>query len=109
MSSEQIYQNKALARLKQPEKSGQLFSITSGVGWLALAAVAISIFSILVWSIFGIMADKVSGYGIPLENNGVANIAPVSSGRIFSMNVKIGDHVSKGDVVAVIDQSELQQ
>ena len=109
MSSEQIYQNKALARLKQPEKSGQLFSITSGVGWLALAAVAISLFSLLVWAIFGIMADKVSGYGILLENNGVTNIAPVSSGRILSMNVKIGDHVSKGDVIAVIDQSELQQ
>ena len=109
MSSEQIYQAKALARMKQPEKSGQLFSITSGLGWLALAAVAISIFSILVWAIFGVMADKVSGYGILLENNGIANITPISSGRILSMNVKIGDHVSKDDVVAVLDQSELEQ
>lgn len=109
MSSGQIYQDKALARMKKPEKSGQLFSITSGIGWLALAAVAISIFSILVWAVFGVMADKVSGYGILLENNGVANIAPISSGRVLSMNVKIGDHVSKDDVVAVLDQSELEQ
>ncbi|MBQ7516297.1 MAG: efflux RND transporter periplasmic adaptor subunit [Schwartzia sp.] len=109
MSSSQIFQKKALEKLKQPEKAGTVFVITTSTGWIALAAVAIMLFSIVVWSVFGVMADKVTGYGILLDDNGVANIAPTSGGRVIEMNKEAGERVAKGDVVAVIEQSELEQ
>ena len=109
MSSSQIFQQKALDKLKQPEKAGAIFSITSSTGWIALAAVGISLFSILVWAFFGVMAEQVTGYGIIVDDSGVVNIAPISGGRVLEMKCKVGEPVSKGDVVAVIEQTQLEQ
>ena len=58
MSSSQIFQQKALDKLKRPEKAGTVFSITNSTGWIALAAVGISLFSVLVWAFFGVMAEQ---------------------------------------------------
>lgn len=109
MADNKIFSQKALERLKRPQLEGQVFAVTSPTAWIALAAVAISIFSVILWSIFGIMADKVTGYGIILNEDGATNISPTSSGRIVEMKFSVGQHVSKGDVVALIDQASLEQ
>ncbi len=109
MNSSQIYNPKALDKLKHAEKAGAVFSITTSTGWIALAAVGISVFSILVWAFFGVMADQVTGYGIISNDSGVATIAPSSSGRILEMRRKPGEKVEKGDVVAIIEQTQLEQ
>lgn len=109
MSSSQIFQQKALDKLKRPEKAGAIFSITTSTGWIALAAVGIALFSVLVWAFFGVMAEQVTGYGVITDDSGVTNIAPISGGRILEMRYKIGDVVKKGDVVAVIEQTQLEQ
>ena len=109
MSSSQIFQQKALDKLKRPEKAGAIFSITSSTGWIALAAVGISLFSILVWAFFGVMAEQVTGYGIIVDDSGVTNISPVSGGRILEMKCRVGEAVAKGEVVAIIEQTELEQ
>ena len=109
MSSSQIFQQKALDKLKRPEKAGAIFSITTSTGWIALAAVGIALFSVLVWAFFGVMAEQVVGYGVITDDSGVTNISPISSGRIVEMRYKTGDVVKKGDVVAVIEQTQLEQ
>lgn len=109
MSSNQIFQQKALDKLNRPNKGGNIFSITTPTGWIALAAVGISLFSILVWAFFGIMAEQVTGYGILVDDSGVANISPISSGRIVEMRLRPGDEVAEGDVVALVEQSDLEQ
>ena len=109
MSSNQIFQQKALDKLKRPEKAGAVFSITNSTGWIALAAVGIALFSVLVWAFFGVMAEQVTGYGLITDDTGVTNISSIGSGRILEMNCKIGDVVKKGDVVAVIEQTQLEQ
>ena len=63
MSSNQIFQQKALDKLKRPEKAGAVFSITNSTGWIALAAVGIALFSVLVWAFFGVMAEQLSVTG----------------------------------------------
>lgn len=109
MADSKIFSQKALERLKRPQPGGQTFAVTSPTAWIALAAVIISIFSVILWSVFGIMADKVTGYGMILNKDGAANIVPTSGGQILQMNLRAGDKVSKGDVVAVIDQTSLEQ
>ena len=109
MSSSQIFQQKALDKLKQPEKAGAIFSITTSTGWIALAAVGISLFSVLVWAFFGVMAEQVVGYGIIVDDSGVVNIAPISGGRVLEMKCRVGETVAKGEVVAIIEQTELEQ
>ena len=109
MNSSQIFQQKALDKLKRPEKAGAIFSITTSTGWIALAAVGIALFSVLVWAFFGVMAEQVVGYGVITDDSGVTNISPISGGRIVEMRYKTGDVVKKGDVVAVIEQTQLEQ
>lgn len=109
MSSSQIFQQKALDKLKRPEKAGVIFSITTTTGWIALAAVGIALFSVLVWAFFGVMAEQVTGYGVIVDDSGVANISPISGGRILEMRGKVGEPVAKGDVVAIIEQTQLEQ
>lgn len=104
-----IFSQKALDCLNRPQVGGQAFAVTSPTAWIALAAVAIAIFSVILWSIFGIMADKVTGYGIILNEDGIANIAPTSGGQITEIKFRVGHRVSKGEVVAVIDQATLEQ
>lgn len=104
-----MFSQKALERLKRPEKSGQMFAITSPMAWIALVAILLSLFSIVLWSVFGIMADKVEGFGIIMNEGGVANIAPTSGGRILQMMARPGQHVTRGESVAIIDQGALKQ
>ena len=109
MNPNSMFSQKALEHLKKQNKSGQAFAITSPTAWIALAAVALSILSILLWSVFGIMADKVEGYGIILNENGAANIAPTSGGRILEMKAGKGQHIVAGESVAVMEQPDLKQ
>ncbi len=109
MNQNSMFSQKALEHLKKQSKSGELFAVTSPTAWIALAAVVLSVFSILLWSVFGVMADKVEGYGIILNEDGAASIAPTSSGRILEMKAEEGQYVSEGEAVAILEQSSLEQ
>lgn len=52
-----------------------MFRVVPSLGWVGLATVMIVIFSILIWSFFGIMADKVAGYGIILDKEGINSVS----------------------------------
>ena len=105
----QIYQQKALDKLKAPERMDRLFSVTKSIGWLALAAALLAVFSAVVWAVFGILADKVVGYGILLGPGGAAVIAPTSGGRVQEMYLRYGDVIRAGDIVAVIEQPGIER
>ncbi|MEG1556142.1 MAG: biotin/lipoyl-binding protein, partial [Bacteroidales bacterium] len=48
-------------------------------------------------------------YTAIVEANAVNNIAPITGGRIDKIYVEVGDHVSKGQVVAQMDENSLKQ
>ena len=50
-----------------------------------------------------------SVYSSTVQANIVNNIAPQTSGRIVSINVEIGDFVSKGQVLAEMEKVQLEQ
>ena len=104
-----IFQQKALDKLRSHEDLNQVFTVVRPIGWLTVIAIALIIFSGGIWAVFGIMADKVTGYGIIVDPGGVANIAHTSGGRIVELNVEVGQRVTKGQVVATIDQPSIEQ
>ncbi|MBQ5759198.1 MAG: efflux RND transporter periplasmic adaptor subunit [Schwartzia sp.] len=107
--NQSLFQQKALEKLRQPADTTQLLAIVPSVGWVALSAVLVIIFSALIWSIFGIMAEKVEGFGIIVNTNGATTITPLRGGRIQNLNLKIGDTVSEGQSVATISQPDLER
>ena len=62
----------------------------------------------LVWSVFGRIPITVAGQGVVVFPSKVVGFQSPSSGQILMLFVRTGDEVKKGQVLATIDQTELQ-
>lgn len=106
--SQELFRPEALARLRSPDQLDKLFAPTTPVGWIALATVLLLVLSALVWSAFGVMATKVSGTGVIIDAAGVVNVTHTAGGRLREVQVKTGDRVRQGQVVAVVEQPSIE-
>ena len=105
----ELFQQKALDRLRSPDELDNLFTVTTPVGWVAVVTVLFLVLSGIVWSIFGVMADKVSGTGLMVDSAGMVNISPAIGGRLVELRPEIGERVQKGQVVALVEQYSTEQ
>jgi HlyD family secretion protein len=103
-----IFRKAALERLSSPEQLDYLMSITSPAGWLAVSALAVILFLIVLWGFLGRIPDSVSGRGILIRGGAVYDVAAGSDGFITQVLVKPGDEVTSGQTVATMSQSELE-
>lgn len=106
MDNNGLFSKEAMDKLRSPEKLDTLLEVTNPVGWMALAAMLVMVFSVLIWSIFGAMVVKVEGVGILLDSAGIVTITPVSGGRVEEIFVRSGMRVHKGDLIASLEQPE---
>lgn len=102
-----VFRDISIKRLSSPEQLDQLFRLTSPKAWLALIAISIILIAMLVWSFMGSIATKVEGAGILLNNAGVYTLNSDISGQIIDIRFANGDMVSKGDVIARVEQPGL--
>lgn len=84
----------------------EAMAVTTTAGWFQLAAVAIALIVALVWSALVEVPIKVKGRGILMGTAGVAEISMGTRGRILRMDLRPGDVVTKGGVVAEIEQPD---
>lgn len=103
MDNRELFSKEALKKLRSPERLDTLLEVTTPVGWMALVAMCIMVFSIFMWSVFGAFVEKVEGVGILLDSSGVVKVSSVSSGRVESVRVATGDYVRKGDIIATLE------
>lgn len=108
MENRELFSKESLAKLSSPERLDTLLEVTTPIGWMVLTAMCIMVFSILMWSVFGALVDKVEGVGILLDSSGIARVSSVSSGRVESVRVRTGDRVKKGDVIATLQMLGLE-
>lgn len=78
-------------------------------GWLALAALSCFVGITILWSIVGTIPITVTGKGILFSPGGILEMVSSSQGRLSSYEVRVGDRVTQGQVVATIIQPELMQ
>ena len=97
------------ARPASLENLDQLVQIVSPKRWLSLVALSTLVAAGLAWSILGRIPVTVRGQGVLVYPSKIVNLQSPSSGRLLSLAVKSGDSVTKGQVLAIIDQSELQK
>ncbi len=108
-ASERIFRKVALERLSSPEQLDQLVPLTSPIGWTAVIAIAAILAAAIGWSIFGTLPTSVNGSGILVSRGGHVfdAMAPFPGTLIDVAN--IGTVVKKGDRLASLDDTELQQ
>lgn len=103
-----LFRKEALEQTASPERLDQLVQIVSPKRWLSLTALGALVAIGSAWSIFGQIPITVTGRGVLVYPSKVVTAQAPSSGRLLALNVQPGDSVKKGEVLATIDQSELQ-
>ena len=101
----QIFSQEALDKLRSPEKLDTMLPITTPINWMALIAILVLLFSVVLWSIYGAFTVKADGMGLIMDSAGVLNITHVANGKIARLYVKPGMRIHKGDLIAYIDQA----
>ncbi len=105
--SNKLFRQESLERLSSPERLDQLMYVANAKSWIPLSALGGLALVALGWSIFGKIPVTVSGQGIIVFPKKVVTIQSVGSGQISSIDIKVGDVLRKGQVVATLSQSDL--
>ncbi|BAZ52327.1 HlyD family secretion protein [Nostoc sp. NIES-4103] len=103
----ELFRKEALERASSPEELDQIMQVVNPQNWLPLVAVGSLVAAGLSWSILGRIPITVTGQGIIVYPSTVSSFQSPIAGRLRTINVRVGDSVKRGDVLATLDQSEL--
>lgn len=103
-----LFRKKALERVSSPEQLDQVIQLVRPQHWLPLAALSCLMVSGVTWSIVGRIPVTVSGQGVLIYPGTVVNVQSIGAGQLSRVNVKVGDFVQQGDVLATLAQPDLE-
>ena len=104
-----LFRKVALARMSSPEQLDQLLHVTTSRGWFALIGLVALVGVTVLWGFLGQVTTKVSGQGVLIRSGGVQSVAPMGSGRVLEVRVRVGQYVSSGQVIGTIAQPALEE
>ena len=108
--AQRTFRTVELQRAASPEQLDHLVSITKPSDWILTFVVCLALAAALTWGIVGQIPTRVSGDGILISGGGrVADAVSGAAGRLSSVAVSVGDHVSKGQPIAAIIQTDIEQ
>lgn len=103
-----LFREKSLSRLNNPEKLDNLFRLVSPMNWLILLVLILLLGLIGLWGIYGQVDTRISGNGILISGGQrIYDAIAEETGRLLSIEVKVGDHVKKGQPLAKLKLSLL--
>ena len=102
-----LFRTEALERAATPEQLDQIMQVVSPKKWLPLAAIGSLVAAGLGWGIYGRIPITVAGQGILVYPSKVVSFQSASTGTLQTINIRVGDRVEKGQVLATLDQGEL--
>jgi HlyD family secretion protein len=100
----------ALDRAVSPEQFDHLVVITKPSDWIWAAVICLVLAAAIIWGVVGRIPTRVSGEGILISNGDrVVDAVSAAAGRLASVSVAVGDHVVKGQPIAQIVQTDIEQ
>lgn len=105
----QLIRKEVLQHQSSPKELDQLTQVVNSRAWLPLTTIGFLLFLTVIWSIFGRIPVFAEGQGILLRPRRIVQFQSPSSGLLISLNVDSGDEVDKGEIIGIVDQSELRQ
>lgn len=103
-----LFRKEAQDKSASPEQLDQLVQVVSPKRWLSLAGLGALVATGTAWSILGRIPITVTGNGVLVYPSEVVAVQSPSSGRLLDVKIQPGETVKRGQVLATIDQSELQ-
>jgi HlyD family secretion protein len=86
------------------ENFNELLRVVDTRAWIAFTSVFFLIGCCILWLFFGNIPTKILGTGMLINVSGIERINSNVSGKIATLNVKIGDYIKKDQPVASISQ-----
>lgn len=107
---QRAFRSVALQRAASPEQLDYLVKITKPSDWILTFVVCLALAAALTWSVVGRIPTRVSGEGILISGGGhVADAVSAAAGQLSYIEVSVGDHVSQGQAIAEIVQTDIEQ
>ncbi len=103
-----FFRKAALEKLSTPEKLDQLIKVTSPKAWIALLVIIFALGTGIGWAFFGNVKTKLNVVGVLLGGE-IHEVVSTSQGQLTNLKITIGEDISKGDIIATIEQPELFQ
>ena len=108
--SQRTFRAVALQRAASPEQLDHLVQITKPSDWILIFAICLALAGALTWGVVGRVPTRTAGEGILISGGGrVVEAASDAAGRLASISVSVGDRVVKGQLLAQIIQTDIQQ
>lgn len=107
---QRVFRAAALDRAASPEQLDHLVIITKPSDWVLTFVLCLGLGAAAIWGVFGRIPTRVSGDGILIGNGGkVVDAVSAAAGRLSSVAVAVGDHVTQGQAIAQIVQTDIAQ
>jgi HlyD family secretion protein len=103
-----LFREKALEKAASPDHLDPV-QIIQLHNWLPLVALGSLIIAGLTWSITGRIPITAIGQGVLAYPSTIADFQSFGTGQLLDIKVKVGDTVKKGQILATLDQTELQK
>ncbi len=102
-----LFRKEALDRASSPEELDHIMQVVSPKKWLPIVAVGSLVAMGLTWSFLGRIPITVTGTGIIVYPSTITSFQSPLGGKLQTVNIRVGDFVNRGDILATLDQSEL--
>ena len=108
--SQRTFRAVALQRAASPEQLDHLVRITRPFDWMLVLAICIALIAAVTWGVVGRVPTRAEGQGILISGGGrVVEASSGAPGRLATISVLVGDRVTKGQPIAEIVQTDIQQ
>ena len=102
-----FFRPEALDRLSSPDNLERLMPVTRAWDWLLIAVTGALLVLFAGWSVVGTVPTTADGRGVIVRPAEVMQAQTSAAGRILTLSVKAGDHITQGALVATIDQTDI--
>jgi HlyD family secretion protein len=108
--SQRTFRAIALQRAASPEQLDHLVGITKLSDWILIVVMCVALVAALTWGFLGRIPTRAAGEGILISGGGrVVDAVSAAAGRLSTIDVTVGDHVVRGQQIAQIVQTDIQQ
>ena len=108
-SKNSVLQPESLQRFPNNDQLNQVLWVVKPRNWLSLLSVGMIVVGPAFWSVYGRIPITVEGKGVLIHPRQVVPLQSTSAGQVLTIDIKVGDEVRKGQVLATLDQTELRK
>ena len=105
----EIFTEKASARLHTPQDFELPLTVISPPAWILLCMLTLAVLFGVYWSFFFYLPEYATAKGVLVDPTSIEACIARSNGIVTNLNVGVGQHVERGELVASIKATELQE